>query len=131
MTFGDVRVHQLHRETRDRLSRGRFSKFHSCRARAGGGSSRRLGPTPPCIRGGIPCFGCLLRLYDRPASRHEEKAGLTRPSGQLGHYRGFATGDNGVGIRVPLFIAQDEMVRVEVETARYLERVRGERKRGA
>jgi elongation factor P len=42
-----------------------------------------------------------------------------------------ATLENGVQIQVPLFIARDEVVRVEVETARYLERVRLERKRGA
>lgn len=42
-----------------------------------------------------------------------------------------ATLDNGLQIRVPLFIAKDEIVRVEVETRRYLERVRAERKRGA
>jgi len=34
-------------------------------------------------------------------------------------------------IRVPLFIARDEVVRMDVETGRYLERVRAERKRGA
>jgi elongation factor P len=38
--------------------------------------------------------------------------------------------ENGVMIQVPLFIDRDELVRVEVETARYLERVRMERKRG-
>ena len=38
--------------------------------------------------------------------------------------------ENGVQIMVPLFIGPDEMVRVDVETGRYLERVRGERKRG-
>jgi hypothetical protein len=32
---------------------------------------------------------------------------------------------------VPLFIAPNEIVRVEVETRAYLERVRAERKRGA
>lgn len=42
-----------------------------------------------------------------------------------------ATLDNGLQIRVPLFIARDEVVRMEVETGRYLERVRAERKRGA
>ncbi len=42
-----------------------------------------------------------------------------------------ATLDNGLQIRVPLFIAPDEIVRVEVETGHYLERVRAERKRGA
>lgn len=41
-----------------------------------------------------------------------------------------ATLENGVLIHVPLFIAKDEMVRVEVETGRYVERVRTERKRG-
>jgi elongation factor P len=39
--------------------------------------------------------------------------------------------ENGLQIMVPLFIAPGEMVRVEVETGRYLERVRSERKRGA
>ena len=42
-----------------------------------------------------------------------------------------ATLENGLQVRVPLFIAKDEMVRVDVETGRYLERVRAERKRGA
>jgi elongation factor P len=39
--------------------------------------------------------------------------------------------ENGVEIQVPLFIAAGELVRVEIETGRYLERVRLERKRGA
>lgn len=42
-----------------------------------------------------------------------------------------ATLENGVLVQVPLFIASGETVRVEVETGRYLERVRTERKRGA
>ncbi|HEX2712026.1 MAG TPA: elongation factor P [Candidatus Acidoferrales bacterium] len=42
-----------------------------------------------------------------------------------------ATLENGAVIRVPLFIEKGEMVRVDVENARYLERVRLERKRGA
>ena len=42
-----------------------------------------------------------------------------------------ATLDNGVQIQVPLFIAPGEIVRVDVKTLRYLERVRVERKRGA
>ncbi len=42
-----------------------------------------------------------------------------------------ATLDNGVSIMVPLFMAKNEVVRVDVETGRYLERVRAERKRGA
>jgi elongation factor P len=42
-----------------------------------------------------------------------------------------ATLDNGLHIRVPLFIAPGEMVRVEVRTGRYVERARGERKRSA
>ncbi len=42
-----------------------------------------------------------------------------------------ATLDNGLRIRVPLFIAPGEIVRVEVETGRYVERVRSERKRSA
>jgi len=42
-----------------------------------------------------------------------------------------ATLENGVEIQVPLFIAPGEIVRVEVETGEYLERVRAERKRGA
>jgi len=40
-----------------------------------------------------------------------------------------ATLENGVSIRVPLFIAQDERVRVDVRTGRYVERVHGDRKR--
>jgi len=42
-----------------------------------------------------------------------------------------ATLENGLAIRVPLFIAPGEIVRVEVKTGRYLERVRAERKRSA
>jgi len=42
-----------------------------------------------------------------------------------------ATLENGVTILVPLFIATDEIVRVEVESRRYVERARAERKRGA
>jgi elongation factor P len=40
-----------------------------------------------------------------------------------------ATLENGVSIRVPLFIAPDERVRVDVRTGRYIERVHGDRKR--
>jgi elongation factor P len=39
--------------------------------------------------------------------------------------------ENGVTIRVPLFIAPGESVRVDVRTGRYLERARSERKRSA
>ena len=42
-----------------------------------------------------------------------------------------ATLDNGVQIKVPLFIGSGETVRVDVKSTRYLERVRLERKRGA
>jgi elongation factor P len=42
-----------------------------------------------------------------------------------------ATLDNGLRIRVPLFIAPGEMVRVEIKTGRYVERARGEHKRSA
>lgn len=42
-----------------------------------------------------------------------------------------ATLENGLNVRVPLFIASGEIVRVEVSTGRYVERVRLERKRGA
>ena len=40
-----------------------------------------------------------------------------------------ATLENGLAIRVPLFIAPGEMVRVDVKTGRYVERARTERKR--
>jgi len=39
--------------------------------------------------------------------------------------------ENGLRIRVPLFIGPGEVVRVEVSTGRYVERVRWERKRSA
>lgn len=39
--------------------------------------------------------------------------------------------DNGVAIKVPLFIAPGELVRVDVKSARYVERIRLERKKGA
>ncbi len=42
-----------------------------------------------------------------------------------------ATLENGVVVKVPLFVDQGEMVRVETETGRYVERVRAERKRGS
>jgi len=42
-----------------------------------------------------------------------------------------ATLENGVQIRVPLFIGPGETVRVEVKTGRYVDRVRAEKKRGA
>jgi elongation factor P len=38
--------------------------------------------------------------------------------------------ENGVSVQVPLFVGPGEMVRVEVSSGRYLERVRAERKRG-
>ncbi len=41
-----------------------------------------------------------------------------------------ATLENGLPIRVPLFIAPGETVRVEVKTGRYVDRVRAERKHG-
>lgn len=39
--------------------------------------------------------------------------------------------ENGLTIQVPMFVGPGEVVRVEVRTGRYLERVRMERKRGA
>ena len=42
-----------------------------------------------------------------------------------------ATLDIGLRIRVPLFIAPGEFVRVEVQTGRYVERAKSERKRSA
>ncbi len=42
-----------------------------------------------------------------------------------------ATLENGLSIQVPLFIGAGEVVRVDVRTARYVDRVRAERKRGA
>jgi len=40
-----------------------------------------------------------------------------------------ATLENGVSIRVPLFIASDDRIRVDLRTGRYLERVHSDRKR--
>jgi elongation factor P len=40
-----------------------------------------------------------------------------------------ATLENGISIRVPLFIAPDEWVRVDLRTGRYLERAHGDRRR--
>ncbi len=40
-----------------------------------------------------------------------------------------ATLENGVSIRVPLFIGPEEWVRVDLRTGRYIERAHGERKR--
>jgi len=42
-----------------------------------------------------------------------------------------ATLENGLSIQVPLFVGPGEVVRVDVRTGRYIERVRAERKRGA
>jgi len=42
-----------------------------------------------------------------------------------------ATLENGLSVRVPMFIGPGEVVRVEVRTGHYIERVRAERKRGA
>ncbi|HEU5452781.1 MAG TPA: hypothetical protein VFU76_12385 [Terriglobales bacterium] len=42
-----------------------------------------------------------------------------------------ATLDNGMHIQVPLFVGVGEIVRVDLHTGRYVERVRLERKRGA
>ena len=42
-----------------------------------------------------------------------------------------ATLENGITVRVPLFIAPGEVIRVEVKSGRYVERVRMERKRSA
>ena len=42
-----------------------------------------------------------------------------------------ATLDNGISIRVPLFIAPEEWVRVDLRTGRYIERAHSERKRTA
>jgi elongation factor P len=39
--------------------------------------------------------------------------------------------ENGLAIKVPLFIAAGEVVRVEVQTGRYIERARAEHKRSA
>jgi elongation factor P len=38
--------------------------------------------------------------------------------------------ENGLRVQVPLFVGPNEVVRVEVKTGRYIERVRAERKRG-
>jgi elongation factor P len=42
-----------------------------------------------------------------------------------------ATLENGISVRVPLFIGPGELVRVEVKTGRYVERARAEHKRPA
>ena len=42
-----------------------------------------------------------------------------------------ATLENGLAIRVPLFIAPGEVVRVDIRTGRYVERAHAERKRSA
>jgi len=42
-----------------------------------------------------------------------------------------ATLENGLEIKVPLFIAPGEIVRVEVKTGRYVDRVRSDKKKGA
>ncbi len=42
-----------------------------------------------------------------------------------------ATLENGLSVQVPMFVGPGEVVRVEVRTGHYIERVRAERKRGA
>jgi len=42
-----------------------------------------------------------------------------------------ATLENGLDIKVPLFIAPGEIVRVDVRTGRYVDRVRSDKKKGA
>ena len=42
-----------------------------------------------------------------------------------------ATLENGMTIQVPMFVGPDEVVRIDVGTGHYMERVRAERKRGA
>jgi len=39
--------------------------------------------------------------------------------------------ENGLRVQVPMFVGPGEVLRVEVKTGRYVERVRGERRRGA
>ncbi|HUI75223.1 MAG TPA: hypothetical protein VLX32_09775 [Candidatus Acidoferrum sp.] len=39
--------------------------------------------------------------------------------------------ENGLNLQIPMFVGPGEVVRVDVKTGHYLERVRGERKRGA
>lgn len=59
-----------------------------------------------------------LRVADTAAPAHGQQDSTWKE----------ATLDNGVQIMVPLFIATGEMVRVNVETGRYLERVREKKK---
>jgi elongation factor P len=42
-----------------------------------------------------------------------------------------ATLENGMEIKVPLFIGPDEIVRVDVKTGKYMDRVRAEKRKGA
>jgi elongation factor P len=59
-----------------------------------------------------------LRVADTAAPAHGQQDSTWKE----------ATLDNGVKIMVPLFIAPGELVRVNVETGRYLERVREKKK---
>jgi elongation factor P len=59
-----------------------------------------------------------LRVADTAAPAHGQQDSTWKE----------ATLDNGVQIMVPLFIATGEMVRINVQTGRYLERVREKRK---
>jgi elongation factor P len=61
----------------------------------------------------------------------EVRVAETAPAGHSHGACKEATLENGLAIRVPLFIAPGETVRVEVKIGRYLERMRIERKRSA
>lgn len=95
-----------------------------------------LGPAEKFLREGmkipIEFFEGTAISMDFPAVV-EERVADTAPAvhSQQDNTWKEATLDTGVRIQVPLFVERGEIVRVEVETGRYLERVRAERKRGA
>ena len=62
-----------------------------------------------------------VRVADTASAAHAQHDTAWKP----------AVLENGVAIRVPMFIATGEIVRVDVRTGRYIERGRAERKRSA
>ncbi len=94
-----------------------------------------MGPSGQFLTEGM---GVSVKFFDwRPVSVVfppfvEVKVAETAPSVHSGQDNTWkeAKLDNGVQIQVPLFIGPGETVRIDVKTCRYLERFRGERKKG-
>ena len=83
----------------------------------------------PGMRVGIEFFENRPISIDFPAVVEAKIADTAPPvhSGQDNTWK-YATLENGVEIQVPLFIGSGETVRVDVKTARYVERVRAHKR---